>query len=59
MALPVLRFNFASPDGDPARKREMVSAALDMAEWGDRRGSRRSVSTSITSPATGGAVTRS
>lgn len=38
MALPVLRFNFASLDGDPARKREMVSAALDMAEWGDRRG---------------------
>lgn len=38
MALPVLRFNFAAPEGNPTVKREMVSAALDMAAWGDRRG---------------------
>ncbi|KUI03213.1 luciferase [Mycolicibacterium acapulense] len=38
MVLPVLRFNFAAPGGNSAAKRDMVSAALDMAAWGDHRG---------------------
>lgn len=38
MVLPVLRFNFASPEGDTTRQREMVRAAMEMATWGDTRG---------------------
>lgn len=38
MTVPILRFNFASPDGDPATRHEIISAAMELAEWGDRRG---------------------
>ena len=38
MVLPVLRFNFASPGGDPRRQGELVCAALEMAQWGEGRG---------------------
>lgn len=38
MALPVLRFNFASPHGDPSTQRELINAAIELAEWGDTRG---------------------
>ncbi len=38
MALSVLRFNFASPQGNPSTQRELINAALELAEWGDIRG---------------------
>ena len=38
MALPVLRFNFASPQGEPRRQGELVRAALELAQWGESRG---------------------
>jgi len=38
MALTVLRFNFASPQGDPSKQRELITAAIELAEWGDARG---------------------
>src|ERR1700710_930623 len=38
MVLPVLRFNFASPQGDPHRQGELIRAALDLAQWGESRG---------------------
>lgn len=38
MALPILRFNFASPNGEPATQRESILAAVEMATWGDTRG---------------------
>ena len=38
MALSVLRFNFASPQGNPSTQRELINAAIELAEWGDARG---------------------
>lgn len=38
MALTVLRFNFASPGGDPRTQSRLVSAALELAQWGEPRG---------------------
>ncbi|BBY60885.1 hypothetical protein MSAR_40210 [Mycolicibacterium sarraceniae] len=34
--LAILRFNFASPGGDPGVQGELVSAALELAQFGDR-----------------------
>jgi alkanesulfonate monooxygenase SsuD/methylene tetrahydromethanopterin reductase-like flavin-dependent oxidoreductase (luciferase family) len=36
--LPVLRFNFASPHGDPRTQGEMIRAAVELAQWGESRG---------------------
>jgi alkanesulfonate monooxygenase SsuD/methylene tetrahydromethanopterin reductase-like flavin-dependent oxidoreductase (luciferase family) len=38
MLLTVLRFNFASPQGDPRTQSELVRAALELAQWGESRG---------------------
>jgi alkanesulfonate monooxygenase SsuD/methylene tetrahydromethanopterin reductase-like flavin-dependent oxidoreductase (luciferase family) len=38
MVLPVLRFNFASPQGDPRRQGELIRAAIELAQWGESRG---------------------
>jgi alkanesulfonate monooxygenase SsuD/methylene tetrahydromethanopterin reductase-like flavin-dependent oxidoreductase (luciferase family) len=38
MMLPVLRFNFASPQGDPRTQGELIRAALELAQWGESRG---------------------
>ena len=38
VALAVLRFNFASPGGDPRRQGALLSAALELAQWGDAHG---------------------
>ena len=38
MLLPVLRFNFASPNGDPRTQGELLRAALELAQWGESRG---------------------
>ena len=38
MLLTVLRFNFASPQGDPRTQSRLLSAALDLAQWGESRG---------------------
>jgi alkanesulfonate monooxygenase SsuD/methylene tetrahydromethanopterin reductase-like flavin-dependent oxidoreductase (luciferase family) len=38
MALPVLRFNFASPHGEPAKFGELLSAAIELTQWGETRG---------------------
>ncbi|OBG77106.1 MULTISPECIES: LLM class flavin-dependent oxidoreductase [unclassified Mycobacterium] len=38
MPLTVLRFNFASPQGDPRNQHKLVAAALEMAQWGEARG---------------------
>jgi alkanesulfonate monooxygenase SsuD/methylene tetrahydromethanopterin reductase-like flavin-dependent oxidoreductase (luciferase family) len=38
MVLPVLRFNFASPNGEPTKQRETIRTAIEMATWGDARG---------------------
>ncbi len=38
MVLPVLRFNFASPQGDPRRQSELIRAAIELAQWGESRG---------------------
>jgi alkanesulfonate monooxygenase SsuD/methylene tetrahydromethanopterin reductase-like flavin-dependent oxidoreductase (luciferase family) len=38
MVLPVLRFNFASPHGDPQKQGELIRAALELAQWGESRG---------------------
>jgi alkanesulfonate monooxygenase SsuD/methylene tetrahydromethanopterin reductase-like flavin-dependent oxidoreductase (luciferase family) len=38
MVLPVLRFNFASPQGDPRTQGELMRAALELAQWGESRG---------------------
>jgi hypothetical protein len=35
MALSVLRFNFASPHGNPSTQHELINAAIELAEWGD------------------------
>lgn len=36
--LAILRFNFASPGGDPGVQGELLSAALELAQFGDRHG---------------------
>jgi alkanesulfonate monooxygenase SsuD/methylene tetrahydromethanopterin reductase-like flavin-dependent oxidoreductase (luciferase family) len=36
--LPVLRFNFASPNGEPRVQSELLRAALELAQWGESRG---------------------
>lgn len=38
MPLTVLRFNFASPQGDPRTQGERVRVALEMAQWGESHG---------------------
>ncbi|TVY05122.1 LLM class flavin-dependent oxidoreductase [Mycolicibacterium porcinum] len=38
MTLTVLRFNFASPQGDPRTQGRLLSAALELAQWGESRG---------------------
>jgi alkanesulfonate monooxygenase SsuD/methylene tetrahydromethanopterin reductase-like flavin-dependent oxidoreductase (luciferase family) len=38
MLLTVLRFNFASPQGDPRAQNRLVSAALELAQWGEAKG---------------------
>lgn len=38
MQLTVLRFNFASPQGDPRNQHRLLSAALEMAQWGEAKG---------------------
>ncbi len=38
MVLPVLRFNFASPQGDPRTQGQLIRAALELAQWGESRG---------------------
>lgn len=38
MLLTVLRFNFASPQGNPRTQHKLLSAALEMAQWGETRG---------------------
>jgi alkanesulfonate monooxygenase SsuD/methylene tetrahydromethanopterin reductase-like flavin-dependent oxidoreductase (luciferase family) len=38
MVLPVLRFNFASPEGEPRTQGELIRAALELAQWGESRG---------------------
>ena len=38
MVLPVLRFNFASPQGEPRTQGELIRAALELAQWGESRG---------------------
>jgi alkanesulfonate monooxygenase SsuD/methylene tetrahydromethanopterin reductase-like flavin-dependent oxidoreductase (luciferase family) len=38
MALMVLRFNFASPQGEPRTQSRLLNAALDLAQWGESRG---------------------
>jgi alkanesulfonate monooxygenase SsuD/methylene tetrahydromethanopterin reductase-like flavin-dependent oxidoreductase (luciferase family) len=38
MLLTVLRFNFGSPQGDPRKQSELISAALELAQWGESRG---------------------
>jgi alkanesulfonate monooxygenase SsuD/methylene tetrahydromethanopterin reductase-like flavin-dependent oxidoreductase (luciferase family) len=36
--LTVLRFNFASPQGDPRMQGSLLSAALELAQWGESHG---------------------
>jgi alkanesulfonate monooxygenase SsuD/methylene tetrahydromethanopterin reductase-like flavin-dependent oxidoreductase (luciferase family) len=36
--LAILRFNFASPGGEPGTQGELLSAALELAQFGDRHG---------------------
>lgn len=38
MLLTVLRFNFASPHGDPRKQGELLTAALELAQWGESHG---------------------
>src|SRR6516165_5119058 len=38
MLLTVLRFNFASPQGEPGTQSGLLSAALELAQWGESRG---------------------
>jgi alkanesulfonate monooxygenase SsuD/methylene tetrahydromethanopterin reductase-like flavin-dependent oxidoreductase (luciferase family) len=38
MLLPVLRFNFGSPQGKPRTQSELIRAALELAQWGESRG---------------------
>jgi alkanesulfonate monooxygenase SsuD/methylene tetrahydromethanopterin reductase-like flavin-dependent oxidoreductase (luciferase family) len=36
--LTVLRFNFASPQGEPRQQSELLRAAIKLAQWGETRG---------------------
>jgi alkanesulfonate monooxygenase SsuD/methylene tetrahydromethanopterin reductase-like flavin-dependent oxidoreductase (luciferase family) len=36
--LTVLRFNFASPQGNPRKQSELLRAAIELAQWGEARG---------------------
>jgi len=36
--LTVLRFNFASPQGEPRKQSELLRAAIELAQWGESRG---------------------
>src|SRR6478735_2279461 len=36
--LAILRFNFASPGGDPGVQGELLAAAMELAQFGDRHG---------------------
>jgi alkanesulfonate monooxygenase SsuD/methylene tetrahydromethanopterin reductase-like flavin-dependent oxidoreductase (luciferase family) len=36
--LTVLRFNFASPQGEPRKQSELLRAAIELAQWGETRG---------------------
>lgn len=38
MLLTVLRFNFASPQGDPRTQSRLMSAALELEQWGESHG---------------------
>ncbi|OBI23002.1 luciferase [Mycobacterium sp. E2327] len=38
MLLSVLRFNFASPQGDPRTQGALLRAALELAQWGESHG---------------------
>ncbi len=38
MILTVLRFNFASPHGDPRKQSELINIAMELVQWADRRG---------------------
>ncbi len=38
MLVTVLRFNFASPQGDPRTQSELLNAALELAQWGESHG---------------------
>ncbi|MBW0013831.1 LLM class flavin-dependent oxidoreductase [Mycobacterium sp.] len=38
MLLTVLRFNFASPQGDPRKQSELLTAALELAQWSESHG---------------------
>src|SRR6201997_4582599 len=38
MLLTVLRFNFASPQGEPRTQSGLLSAALELAQWAESRG---------------------
>ena len=38
MLLTVLRFNFASPQGEPRTQSRLLSAALELAQWGESHG---------------------
>ena len=38
MLLTVLRFNFASPQGEPRTQGKLLSAALELAQWGESHG---------------------
>jgi alkanesulfonate monooxygenase SsuD/methylene tetrahydromethanopterin reductase-like flavin-dependent oxidoreductase (luciferase family) len=38
MLVTVLRFNFASPQGDPRMQSELLNAALELAQWGESHG---------------------
>lgn len=41
MLLTVLRFNFGSPQGEPRTQGQLISAALELAQWGESRASPR------------------
>jgi alkanesulfonate monooxygenase SsuD/methylene tetrahydromethanopterin reductase-like flavin-dependent oxidoreductase (luciferase family) len=38
MTAAVFRFTFASPHGNPAKYRELISAAVELVRWGDSHG---------------------
>ncbi len=38
MVLTVLRFNFASPHGEPRTQSKLLSAALELVQWGESQG---------------------
>src|ERR1700759_873650 len=38
MVLTVLRFNFASPHGEPRTQSKLLTAALELAQWGESHG---------------------